>query len=255
MNHTSRAAIATPIHRVMTPQLAAPTSIAIDTSMNLILPSMDGVLRISGKDLMLNGSHELSRLTGMLMFKNKNNIHIDKMSVSGILQDAILEVFPFVLDVDRYQLAASGWQHLENEFRYHISVLKSPLLTKFGVNAWGPDFDHIRYGLGKAKYRNANVPVYTTQLDAAQYNLVAAIHNIFDVGIEKAMAQNRDAAAQISASAGKLDAEEAAGDENVLSKAQGLEALVEEVSLTVASRRENLKQEVVREQEKAAGHE
>ena len=228
---------------------------AIDTSMNLILPSMDGVLRISGKDLMLNGSHELSRLTGMLMFKNKNNIHIDKMSVSGILQDAILEVFPFVLDVDRYQLAASGWQHLENEFRYHISVLKSPLLTKFGVNAWGPDFDHIRYGLGKAKYRNANVPVYTTQLDAAQYNLVAAIHNIFDVGIEKAMAQNRDAAAQISASAGKLDAEEAAGDENVLSKAQGLEALVEEVSLTVASRRENLKQEVVREQEKAAGHE
>jgi len=228
---------------------------AIDTSMNLILPSMDGVLRISGKDLMLNGSHELSRLTGMLMFKNKNNIHIDKMSVSGILQDAILEVFPFVLDVDRYQLAASGWQHLENEFRYHISVLKSPLLTKFGVNAWGPDFDHIRYGLGKAKYRNANVPVYTTQLDAAQYNLVAAIHNIFDVGIEKAMAQNRDAAAQISASAGKLDAEEAAGDENVLSKAQGLEALVEEVSLTVASRREALKQEVVREQEKAAGHE
>lgn len=164
-------------------------------------------------------------------------------------------MFPFVLDVDRYQLAASGWQHLENEFRYHISVLKSPLLTKFGVNAWGPDFDHIHYGLGKAKYRNANVPVYTTQLDAAQYNLVAAIHNIFDVGIEKAIAQNRDAAAQISASAGKLDAEESAGEENVLSKAQGLEALVEEVSLTVASRREALKQEVVREQEKAASHE
>ena len=228
---------------------------AIDTSMNLILPSMDGVLRISGKDLMLNGSEELSRLAGMLMFKNRNKIQIDKMSVAGILKDNILEVFPFVLDVDRYQLAASGWQRLENEFRYHISVLKSPLLTKFGVNAWGPDFDHIHYGLGKAKYRNANVPVYTTQLDAAQYNLVAAIHNIFDVGIEKAIAQNRDAAAQISASAGKLDAEESAGDENVLSKAQGLEALVEEVSLTVASRREALKQEVVREQEKAASHE
>ncbi|MBQ9195379.1 MAG: hypothetical protein IJ152_07025 [Bacteroidales bacterium] len=228
---------------------------AIDTCMNLILPSMDGVLRISGKDLMLNGSHELSRLAGMLMFKNKDNIHIDKMSVSGILQDAILEVFPFVLDVDRYQLAASGWQHLENEFRYHISVLKSPLLTKFGVNAWGPDFDNIHYGLGKAKYRNANVPVYTTQLDAAQYNLVAAIHNIFDVGIEKAMAQNRDAAQQLSASVSNLGAEETLQDENVISKAQGLEALVEEVTLTVASRRENLKQEVVREQEKAAKHE
>ena len=228
---------------------------AIDTCMNLILPSMDGVLRISGKDLMLKGSDELSKLCGMLMFKDRNNIRIDKMSVSGILQDAVLEVFPFVLDVDRYQLAASGWQHLESEFRYHISVLKSPLLTKFGVNAWGPDFDHIRYGLGKAKYRNANVPVYTTQLDEAQYNLVAAIHNIFDVGIEKAMARNRDAAQQLSASVSNLGAEETLQDENVISKAQGLEALVEEVTLTVASRRENLKQEVVREQEKAAAHE
>ena len=228
---------------------------AIDTCMNLILPSMDGVLRISGKDLMLNGSQELSRLAGMLMFKNKDNVHIDKMSVSGILQDAILEVFPFVLDVDRYQLAASGWQHLENEFRYHISVLKSPLLIKFGVNAWGPDFDNVHYGLGKAKYRNANVPVYTTQLDEAQYNLVTAIHNIFDVGIEKAMAQNRDAAQQLSASVTHLGAEETLQDENVISQAQGLEALVEEVSLTVASRRESLKQEVVREQKKAAAHE
>ena len=41
----------------------------------------------------------------------------------------------------------------------------------------------------------------------------------------------------------------------MISKAQGLEALVEEVTLTVASRRETLKQEVVREQEKAAVHE
>ena len=69
------------------------------------------------------------------------------------------------------------------------------------------------------------------------------------------MAQNRDAAQQLSASVTHLGAEETLQDENVISQAQGLEALVEEVSLTVASRRESLKQEVVREQKKAAAHE
>ena len=226
---------------------------AIDTSMNLILPSMDGVLRISGKDLMLNGSEELSRLAGMLMFKNRNKIQIDKMSVAGILKDNILEVFPFVLDVDRYQLAASGWQRLENEFRYHISVLKSPLLTKFGVNAWGPDFDHIHYGLGKAKYRSANVPVFTKQLDTVQYSLVAAIHNIFELGVEKAIAENRSQQ-YLTVDDGNAPPQpfEPISEEEAFSSMARMEALLDDVLEHVTSRREALKEEVLRLEQEAA---
>ena len=86
------------------------------------------------------------------------------------------------MDVDRYILAASGLQHLDEAFNYHLSAIKSPLLVKFGVNVWGDDFDHVRYGLGRAKYRSVNVPVFTPQLDTVQNSLLASIHNVFDLG-------------------------------------------------------------------------
>jgi hypothetical protein len=173
------------------------------------------------------------------------------MSVTGIVQDNTLEVFPFVLDVDRYMLAASGRQHLEQDFRYHISVIKSPLVLKFGVDAWGPDFDNIHYGLTKAKYKSANVPVFTKQLDTIQFSLIAAIHNIFELGVEKAMAENRNAATQVSALSAREE-ESLPVEEGEMPNTEGLTGLVDEVSRTVGSRREALKQEVIRLQKEAA---
>lgn len=163
----------------------------LDTCMNLVRPSIDGVMKISGKNLSLKESKEFTKLARLLMFRNKKQAKIDQMSVTGIVRDNRLEVFPFVLEVDRYMLAASGTQHLDQPFSYHLSVIKSPLLVKFGINAWGSDFDHIRYGLGRARYRNERVPIYTKQLDQAQVNLLHSIHHIFDLGVEKAMAENR----------------------------------------------------------------
>ena len=163
----------------------------VDTCMNLVLPSIDGVMRISGKELSISGSSkEFQRIAKYLMFRNKKEAYVDKMAVTGMVRDNILEVFPFVLDVDRYILAASGLQHLDESFNYHLSVIRSPLLVKFGINIWGDDFDHIKYGIGRAKYRNVNVPVFTKQLDTVQYSLLASIHNIFELGVEKAIAEN-----------------------------------------------------------------
>lgn len=171
----------------------------IDTCMRLVLPTVDGVLRISGKDLSLKESEEFTRLAKKLMFRNKSEARVDNMAVTGIVRDNRLEVFPFVLDVDRYLFAASGVQHLSKNFDYHISVIRSPLPLKFGVNAWGDDFSNVHYSVGKAKYLDVNVPVYTKQLDTVQYSLVSAIHNIFELGVEKAMKENRDNAQELGA--------------------------------------------------------
>jgi len=230
-------------------ELAATTD--IDTLMNLVKPSVDGVMRISGKDLSLKDSKEFTKIARLLMFRDKKKAHIDNMAVTGIVQNNVLEVFPFVLDVDRYQLAASGTQQLDNAFNYHISVIRSPLLFKFGLNAWGPDFDHIHYGLGKARYRNANVPVFTKELDTAQYSLVAAIHNIFELGVEKAMEENRTGQYWTAeAPDGQKPSEAGASSEGLTEEvlqqqAQSMASLQEEIVTHVATRREALKQEVL----------
>ena len=222
----------------------------IDTLMQVVLPSVDGVMKISGKDLTLKESKELTKITKLLMFKNKKEARIDNMSVTGIVQNNILEIFPFVLNVDRYTLAASGTQHLDQKFDYHVSVIKSPLILKFGLNAWGEDFDHIHYGLGKAKYRSENVPVFTKQLDTVQYSLVAAIHNIFELGVEKAMEENRTGAYFGDvAHAGVPGVSDAPVSEAAL---QGMETFLSDVMEQTASRREALKEEVIRLQAEAA---
>lgn len=171
-------------------ELAATTD--LDENMNLILPSIDGVMRISGKDLSIRDSEQFTRIAKILMFKDKKKAVVDKIGVTGIVRDNTLEIFPFVMKVDRYTLAASGLQHLDKSYKYHLSVLRSPLLIRFGINLYGDDFSKVKFRLGKAKYKNTNVPVFTKQLDTVQYSLINSIHNIFEKGVEKAIRENRE---------------------------------------------------------------
>ena len=230
----------------------------VDTAMNVILPTVDGIMKISGKDLSLSGdSKEFKKIAKYLLFRNKKEARIDKMSVTGMIRDNTLEVFPFVLDVDRYLLAASGIQHLDSSFDYHISVIRSPLLLKFGINAWGPDFSHVKIGLGKARYKNANVPVFTKQLETVQYSLLSSIHNIFDIGVEKAIAENREQQVLESraneVSVHRAPTDTAGATEAVLDTLQNSEDFTGDIQERVASKREQLRKEVLELSEKAAG--
>ena len=164
----------------------------LDEHMNIQLPSIDGVIKISGKDLTLQDSEQFTKIAKILVFKNKKKAVVEKMSVDGMVRDNTIEIFPFVLKVDRYTLAASGIQGLDESYKYHISVIKSPLIIRFGVNVFGDNFDQMKFRLGRAKYKNTRVPVFTKQLDTVQLNLVNSIHNIFELGVEKAIRENRD---------------------------------------------------------------
>ena len=164
----------------------------IDTSMNIVMPSLRGVLRIQGQDLALVESEDLYKIAKILKFKDIHNIHIDDISVEGVIGDSKVEIFPFVLAVDRYSLAMSGIQGLDQSFQYHISILKSPLLIRFGVDLWGPDFDNMKFRIGRAKYKNANVPVFSSVIDQTRLNLLNSIRNIFSKGVDAAVRENEN---------------------------------------------------------------
>ena len=162
---------------------------ALDTNMNFIMPTMRGIMRIGGKDLTLAQDESLRKITKLLKFKNKGDLKISSMSVEGQISDSRLEVFPFLVDVDRYELAMSGIQNLDMSFRYHVSVIKSPLVFRFGVDLFGNDFDHLKFRIGKAKYHNAqSIPVFTKTIDESKLNLSNTIRNVFETGVEQAIA-------------------------------------------------------------------
>ena len=164
---------------------------SLDTNMNIVMPSVNGVLRISGKDLEVSDNDMFRSLAKLLLFKNKKEGHIDSMMVEGILKDNTLEIFPFVLKLDRYTLAMSGIQNMDMSFKYHVSVIKSPLFFKLGVDLSGKDFDNMKFRIGKAKYKSANVPAFSSVIDTTKISLLESIKNIFSKGVDAAIRESR----------------------------------------------------------------
>ena len=164
----------------------------IDTNMNIVMPSINGVMRISGEDLSISDNEMFRTLARKLLFKNKKEGKIEKMTVEGVIKDNVVEIFPFVLKVDRYTLAMSGIQNLDMSFKYHVSVLKSPFLIRLGIDLSGPDFDNMKFRIGKAKYKNTKVPVFSAVIDDTKINLLSSIKGIFEKGVEAAIKENEE---------------------------------------------------------------
>lgn len=177
---------------------------AIDTSMNIVLPSLSGIVKIDGRDLSLAESEDLNKLRRTLMFKDKDSTHIESLSIRGIIKDNQLEIFPFLLNIDRYSIAASGLQGFDQHFKYHLSALKSPIPFKFGINLNGT-FDDWKWKLGKTKYKSRNIPLFDDQVNSLTLNLTTAIHNIFEKGVEQAIKQNEQSQKAIETKKSELE--------------------------------------------------
>ena len=169
-------------------QLAATAS--LDTRMNILTPSINGVVRIGGENLLMKDNEVFSSIARKLKFKNRKEGRIDKMTVEGVIKDNTLEVFPFIVDLDRYTLALSGIHNMDMSYRYHVSIIRSPIVFKVGVDIFGPDFDNMKFRIGKPKYRTTDVPVFTAVIDQTRVNLAESIRGIFEKGVEIAVKEN-----------------------------------------------------------------
>lgn len=169
-------------------EIAATAS--LDTCMNLVMPSINGVIRLGGENLIMSDNKVFSDLAKKLHFKNTRSGKIDKMTVEGVIKDNTLEVFPFVVELDRYTLALSGLQHLDLSYKYHVSIIQSPMVFKVGIDLYGPDYDKMKFKIGRPKYKNRNVPVFTAQIDQTKINLLESIRGIFEKGVDMAIREN-----------------------------------------------------------------
>ena len=119
-----------------------------------------------------------------LMFKDKQHNLIKHMSVSFLVEDNMLRVYPFIFDIDRYRLGVRGYNDLDFNFDYHVAVLKSPLPFKFGINIKGsPDKYKIR--VGGAKFKADEAVDRPVVVDSARVNLIGQIEDIFRRGVSR----------------------------------------------------------------------
>lgn len=161
-------------------------STQVDSAMNVIFPTISAAMKIHGDSLVLLDSETFAKISKMLLFKNKKRNMIDNMDVELLIADNNLELFPFTFEMDRYKVGVMGRNDLDFNMDYHISVLKSPIPFKFGLNISGSP-EKMKFRLGKAKYKDGNSAEVRQLVENARINLRTEIENAFRRGSEAAL--------------------------------------------------------------------
>lgn len=156
-------------------------TVSLNELVEVIPETIHAASKIEGTDMVLMDGETFADIAKSLKFKNKDENLIDKISVQMILENGEMNIFPFLMELDRYETAISGTHRLDMTYDYHISVLKSPLPFRLGINVTG-DLEDFKFRLCKAKYKDENIPSYSALIDTTRIDLREGIRNIFKRG-------------------------------------------------------------------------
>ena len=126
--------------------------------------------------MVLLDGETFAEISKTLMFKNKKRNMIDSIAVDLAIRDNKMEVFPFLVEMDRYKVAVGGTQNLDMSFDYHISVLKSPVPFKLGIDIKGT-MDDYKFKIVKCRYKDFLKPAKQAELDSTRRNVREEIRN------------------------------------------------------------------------------
>ena len=125
----------------------------VDKNLGISASSLNGIARVEGDSLVILTGKTFEKMAKMLFFKNKERNTIDKLEFAMIFKDMEIEIFPSVVTVDRYKVAIGGQHNLDLTYDYHVSILKSPMPFKAGLDLKGTEED-MDFKITKAKYKH-----------------------------------------------------------------------------------------------------
>ena len=153
--------------------------------MDIDIPSLRAAIKIEGDSLVLLDPDTFKTLSKWLLFRNKDRNMIDHMDVEVVIDNSMIELYPFMFNIDRYQLGVMGSNDLAMNMNYHVSVLKSPIPFKFGINIKGTP-DNMKIRLGGAKVKENMVVERQSIATDTRINIVDQINNVFRRGVSNA---------------------------------------------------------------------
>lgn len=139
----------------------------LDSTMNVDLSTLSAAAYLHGEDMVLLDGETFSEIAKTLMFKNKKRNLIDSISVELTIKNNQMEVYPFMLEMDKYRAAIGGTHNFDMSFNYHISLL-NPL--KLGLNVYG-NLEKPKFRLVLPKYKDEKSVTRATSLQGKTLNL------------------------------------------------------------------------------------
>ena len=130
--------------------IAAETYLRADYSPKI--STLRAAAALEGKDLVLLDSETFSTIAKYMMFNKKTENIVDSISVEMTVFRNEVDLYPFLISMDKWQAVLSGRHNLDNSFNYHISLTDCPLPTRLGLDVKGT-FDDLKFALVPCKYK------------------------------------------------------------------------------------------------------
>lgn len=146
--------------------------------------TLRGAAAIKGKDLVVMDNETFEQISKLLLFnKKKTKNVIDSLDVEMTAFRNEVDLYPFVVSMDKYQAVLSGYHNLDMTCNYHISLTKSPLLVKLGLNIGG-ELDDLKFRLAKCQYKKLYKPQRRGVVDEQTLALKKTISSSLQAGVK-----------------------------------------------------------------------
>jgi hypothetical protein len=142
----------------------------LDSLYNMKKSTLRGASSIKGSDLVLMDGQTFSDIAKTLRFNKKTENKVDSLSAEFTIFRNEIDVYPFLLVMDKYKAIISGRHNFDLTYDYHISVVDSPLPIKLGVDVKGNE-DDFKCSLAKCRYSELYRPVSRKSVESKQLEL------------------------------------------------------------------------------------
>ena len=142
----------------------------MDSLYNPKKSTIRGAASIKGQNLVLMDGQTFSEIAKKLRFSKKTENRVDSLSAEFTVFKQEIDIFPFLIVMDKYKAVVAGRHNMDLSFNYHISIVDSPLPIKFGVDVSG-NMDKMKIRPAKCKYATMYRPVARGEVQNRQLEL------------------------------------------------------------------------------------
>jgi hypothetical protein len=139
----------------------------LDSLYNVKKSTLRGASSIRGQDLVLMDGETFGEIARTLRFSRQAENRVDSLSAEFTIFREEIDVYPFLMVLDRYKVVIGGRHNFDMSFDYHISLVESPLPVRMGVNVAGT-MDRMQYQLTRPRYAEFYRPASRRAVESRQ---------------------------------------------------------------------------------------
>lgn len=124
---------------------------------DLKMSTLRGAAAIEGKNLVLLDSETFAKIAKPLLFNRKTKNLVDSISVEATVFRNEVDLYPFVMSMDKYSAVVGGRYDLNQNYNAHIETL-SPIRLALRITGNASNLDEMDFDLVKTKYGNMYKP-------------------------------------------------------------------------------------------------